>query len=98
MEKGVTKIESDLGDVQQMWFRRTQAPEVIERPSCYNRPAFVRNVYSEEFPGKWYKFRQTQECPHWKPGGNAHVRKMCDSASGKTTPWHACSGCLWKPW
>jgi hypothetical protein len=90
------KMENDLGDVQEMWFLRTQAPEVIERPSCFNRPDFSRNVFSVEFPGKWYEFRQSVDCPHWKAGGNAHVRKWCDSQGGRKTPWHACSGCRHK--
>jgi hypothetical protein len=71
-------------------------PEVVGHPSCYNRPAFVNNIYSVEFHGKWYKFNQTRDCPHWLPGGNAYTRKRCDSAGVKTFPWSACNGCWWK--
>lgn len=88
--------EAPLGDVQQMWYARTQAPEVIVRPSCYDRPAFVTAVRSSEFFGVVYDFRQSGDCPHWRPGGNAEVTHWCHSAGGVHLPWSACSGCRWK--
>lgn len=64
-------------------------------PSCYNRPAFVETVKSEEFDVE-YEFRQSRDCPHWKPGGNAFVRKHGDGAKGQRFEWSECDGCNWK--
>lgn len=81
-------------NVQESWRKRWEDP-VIERPSCYNRPAFRPTVTSDEFEVQ-FPFRMSEGCPHWKPGGNAHVRPHCDSNGGKRTPWSSCAGCKWK--
>lgn len=83
-----------LEEIQQRWMAACRGPEV-DRPSCYNRPGFVSAVFSDEFQVQ-YEFRQSRDCQHWKQGGNAHVRKWCDSAGGKITHWASCNGCKWK--
>ena len=88
--------DAGLGDVSEMWFQRTQAPVIIERPSCYDRPAFSSAIASAEFSGLQYEFRQSLDCPHWKQGGNAWVRSVCDSMGGRRFSWGACNGCKWK--
>lgn len=65
------------------------------KPSCYNRPAFVPIVRSDEFDVS-YPFRMLEGCPNWKIGGNAHVRPHGDGARGQRFKWADCDGCRWK--
>lgn len=64
-------------------------------PSCYNRPAFVETVRSDEFAIS-YPFRMLESCAAWQPGGNAHVRPHGDGAKGQRFEWSECDGCKWK--
>lgn len=79
-----------------MWQERWKPdpPKVI--PSCFNRAPFIAVAYSDEFDVE-YDFRQSLDCPHWKPGGNAHIRPKGDGIGGQLFPWSSCDGCKWKP-
>ncbi len=87
---------TSIEDIQKAWRARWADP-VIERPTCFNRPAFSEIVTSSDFPGVEYQNRMSRNCPHWAgPGANAFVMGWCDSAGGKRTPWSACNGCQWR--
>lgn len=67
----------------------------MQKPSCYDRPAFKPVVYSDEFNVS-YPFRMYSACPSWRAGGNAHVRPYGDGAKGQRFEWAACDKCRWK--
>lgn len=66
------------------------------KPTCYNRPAWVSVVRSQQFFGLDYPFRMTAGCPHWAEGGNARVRPRGDDKNGVKFDWRECDGCKWK--
>lgn len=84
-----------LEECQRAWMAACLPPEV-ERPDCYNRAEYDQPVTSTEFPALTWQQNWRKGCAHWHPGGNAHVRPWCDSAGGRKTRWHACSGCARK--
>lgn len=65
------------------------------KPSCYNRPAFVQIVHSDEFEVS-YPFRMLESCAAWMPGGNTYVRPYGTGQAGKRFEWADCDGCMWK--
>ena len=65
------------------------------QPSCYNRQAYLTEYVSREFE-VMVSNRTSIDCPHWKPGGNAHVRPHGDGANGQRFEWADCDLCGWK--
>lgn len=63
-------------------------------PSCYNRESFAgklqTGIYVPHIPWatKW-----REGCPHWYPGGNAHIRPYNDDQGGVKLDWLECDGC-----
>ena len=80
----------------QIAWRAACSDPVTVRPSCYNRADYDQPVTSAEFPHLTWTTKWLPGCPHWRPGGNAHVLAHCDSTGGRKTRWHACSGCRQK--
>jgi hypothetical protein len=84
-----------LEECQRAWAASCVEP-VIERPDCYHRAGYRIRVTSAEFPALTWVTNWREGCPHWHPGGNAHVRPWCDNRGGRKTRWHACHGCRHK--
>lgn len=84
-----------MEECQRRWLASRQEP-ATERPTCYNRADFEQTVTSAEFPALAWTTHWRPGCPHWYPGGNAHVLQWCDSRGGRKTRWYACGGCRHK--